>query len=112
MPATDTANPPRHLPYLDAARGIAALMVLFGHFIGWKYDALPVIKGFNFIFNAADAVSFFFVLSGMVLTYQYVVLGNSLDLRKYAINRFIRLFPAFLLPYSLMHFMGSGMIYP
>ena len=58
---------------------------------------MPIIHGFNFIFNAADAVSFFFVLSGMVLTYQYIVLGKSLDMRKYYINRFLRLFPAFFI---------------
>ena len=55
------------------------------------------VKYSGFLFNAPDAVSFFFVLSGMVLSYQYLVLGNSLDLRKYFINRFMRLFPAFFI---------------
>jgi hypothetical protein len=97
MSAQSLSTPPRHLPYLDSARGLAALMVLFGHFYSWKYSHVPAVKYLDFIFNAVDAVSFFFVLSGMVLTYQYVVLGNSLDLRKYTINRFFRLFPAFFL---------------
>lgn len=87
--------PPRYLPYLDSARGIAALMVLFGHYTGWKFNTHPVIQATNFIFNAADAVSFFFVLSGMVLTYQYLVLDKKLDIPKYFVNRFLRLFPAF-----------------
>lgn len=98
MSAQPSLNtPPRHLAYLDAARAIAALMVLFGHFSSWKYEQVLAIKCINFVFNSADAVSFFFVLSGMVLSYQYAVLGNSLDLRKYIINRFFRLFPAFFL---------------
>ncbi|MEO6831027.1 MAG: acyltransferase family protein, partial [Chitinophagaceae bacterium] len=88
---------PRYLPYLDSARGIAALMVLFGHYTGWKFNSHPVIRVTNFIFNAPDAVSFFFVLSGMVLTYQYLVLDKKLDIRKYYVNRFLRLFPAFFI---------------
>lgn len=89
--------PPRYLPYLDSARGIAALMVLFGHYTGWKFKSHPVILATNFIFNANDAVSFFFVLSGMVLTYQYLVLDKRLDIPKYYVNRFLRLFPAFFI---------------
>ena len=97
MSTPNTTSPPRHLSYLDSARGIAALMVLFGHYCGWKFHELTSIKLAGFIFNASDAVSFFFVLSGMVLTYQYVVLGNSLDMRKYYINRIMRLLPAFFI---------------
>ena len=97
--SSDTIAPaqaPRHLSYLDAARGIAALMVLFGHYVCRKYASTPTVKGLNFLFNAADAVSFFFVLSGMVLSYQYIVLGKSLDMRRYYINRFLRPLSCFL----------------
>lgn len=90
-------SPPRHLPYLDTARGIAAMMVLFGHYVGWHYNDKLIVRYATYPFNATDAVSFFFVLSGMVLTYQYLVLGNNLDIRKYFINRFMRLFPAFFI---------------
>ena len=47
------------------------------------------------IFNGRDAVSFFFVLSGFVLSYKYIVLQKPLDLRKFYISRFFRLWPPF-----------------
>ncbi|MBS1645010.1 MAG: acyltransferase [Bacteroidetes bacterium] len=90
-------SPPRYLAYLDSARGIAAMMVLLGHFVAWKFGDRLVVKASMFLFNAHDAVSFFFVLSGMVLSYQYLVLDKKLDLRKYFVNRFFRLFPAFFI---------------
>jgi len=82
--------------YLDAARGIAALMVLFYHFLGWKYHDRLLIKLGCIIFNGSDAVSFFFVLSGFVLAYPYLQLGKSLDIGKFYINRVFRIYPAFL----------------
>ncbi len=82
--------------YLDAARGIAALMVLFYHYLGWKYPDLLIIKLSCFIFNGSDAVSFFFVLSGFVLAYPYLQLGKDLDIGKFYVNRIFRIYPAFL----------------
>jgi len=94
MPGTQQL-PKHYLSYLDSARGIAALMVLFYHFITWHYDNLIYAKLASFIFNGRDAVSFFFVLSGFVLSYKYIVLKKPLDVKKFFINRFLRLFPAF-----------------
>lgn len=85
----------QHFNYLDSARGIAALMVLFYHYINWKYDNITGIKIASIIANGSDAVSFFFVLSGFVLSYKYVVLQHPLDIRKFYITRYFRLFPAF-----------------
>ena len=48
------------LDYLDAMRGIAAMMVLVGHFINWKFKDNPINQALSYIFNANDAVSFFF----------------------------------------------------
>jgi len=84
------------ISYLDSARGIAALMVLFYHYLGWKYPDLLIIKWSYLIFNGSDAVSFFFVLSGFVLAYPYLQLGKSLDIGKFYINRVFRIYPAFL----------------
>ncbi len=95
MPDRSTPQPRHHLGYLDSARGIAALMVLFYHFINWRYEGLMSIKLASFIFNGRDAVSFFFVLSGFVLSYKYIVMKEPLDVRNFFINRFLRLFPAF-----------------
>ena len=57
------------LEYLDSVRGIAALMVVFYHFIGWKWAEEPAFHLSSMIFNGSDAVSFFFVLSGLVLLF-------------------------------------------
>ncbi|MCB0696651.1 MAG: acyltransferase, partial [Chitinophagaceae bacterium] len=78
-------------------RGIAALMVVFYHFLNWDYKDKLYMKVASIVFNGADAVSFFFVLSGFVLSYKYVVLKHKLDVRKFYINRFFRLWPAFFI---------------
>ena len=68
MLASDTKEPTPTLParaerldYLDSARGIAALMVLFGHFISYGREDLLEGKIATMVFNGADAVSFFFL---------------------------------------------------
>jgi len=83
------------LDYLDSARGIAAFMVLIGHYINWKYEHILAIKLASIVFNANDAVSFFFVLSGMVLSYPYLQYNKKLDIGKFYQSRFFRLYPAF-----------------
>jgi len=84
------------LDHLDAMRGIAAMMVLLGHYINWKYKDVLWIKLLSFPFNANDAVSFFFVLSGFVLSWKYLQ-DNRLPLaiNKFYIQRLFRLFPGF-----------------
>ncbi len=89
--------PEQHLGYLDSVRGIAALSVMVYHFINWKYENRIEAKAASIIFNGSDAVSFFFVLSGFALSYKYITLNHSLDIRKFYVNRIFRLWPAFLL---------------
>lgn len=86
-----------HLGYLDSARGIAALMVMTGHYFGWKYGALMGVKIAGLLLKGSDSVCFFFVLSGFVLSYKYIVLNEPLDIKKFYINRWFRLWPAFFL---------------
>lgn len=88
-------NKAERLDYLDSTRGIAALMVMFGHLINWKYGDSHIIHAASVVFNANDAVSFFFVLSGMVLSYPYLQLGKPLDIGKFYVNRMFRIYPAF-----------------
>jgi peptidoglycan/LPS O-acetylase OafA/YrhL len=85
-----------HLRYLDAARGIAALMVLGYHFIGWRYHGETEVKWANFLFNGSDAVSFFFVLSGFVLSYKPVVHFQPVSVPRFYLSRLFRLVPAFV----------------
>ena len=86
-----------HLAYLDSARGIAALLVFTMHFIERKYQGQPIFYKWACLFNGNEAVSFFFVLSGFVLSYKYVVLGMPLDIKKYFVARMFRIWPAFFL---------------
>lgn len=91
----DTKN--KHLGCLDAARGIAALVVMVYHYINWRsWNHFKSILA-TIIFNGIDAVSFFFVLSGFVLSYKYIVLNEPLDIRKFYLNRVFRLWPAFFI---------------
>ena len=92
------------LDYLDSVRGIAASMVVFYHYIGYVYPNASWVHLSSILFNGSDAVSFFFVLSGFVLSYRYFHVDPSLDIREYLIKRFFRLFPGYVLMVFLHHF--------
>lgn len=96
-PAGNEQKPVLHLAYLDSVRGIAAMIVVVYHFLNWDYKDKTLVKLSNFIFNGADAVAFFFVLSGFVLSYKYLVLKHELDIGKFCMNRIFRLWPAFFI---------------
>lgn len=85
------------LEYLDSVRGIAALMVVFYHFIGWRWGEEPAYNIASMVFNGSDAVSFFFVLSGFVLSYKYFHFpSNEINIPQYIYKRILRLYPAFI----------------
>lgn len=86
----------KRIIYLDSVRGIAALMVVFYHFMGWHWGDTQSFHLWSFLFNGADAVSFFFVLSGFVLSYKYLHSDAELNIKKYTFNRFLRLYPAYI----------------
>ncbi|HTN46653.1 MAG TPA: acyltransferase [Flavipsychrobacter sp.] len=97
----NTTTPTKRIGYLDAARGIAACMVMFYHYLGWKYPQNMAVKWSHFIFNGSDAVSFFFVLSGFVLAFPYLHHSRSLDVGKFYVNRAYRIYPAFWVALAL-----------
>lgn len=86
----------KRLEYLDSVRGIAAMMVVVYHFIGWKWGDYTKYHVASLIFNGSDAVSFFFVLSGFVLSYKYFHSDAKLNLPRYTYKRILRLYPAFI----------------
>ena len=86
-----------HLRYLDSARGIASLMVFVMHFFEAKYVGTRTNTWISFAINGRDAVSFFFVLSGFVLSYKYLILKKPLDIRKFFVSRLFRLWPGYIL---------------
>ena len=92
---------------LDAARGIAALIVVLYH--------LPVSFRGN-LFGSGDlAVDFFFALSGFVLAHAYLgkLISGKMSFRNFVVARLIRLYPLYALSLMLtiailigMNFLG------
>ena len=102
---------PRRLAALDGLRGIAAVIVFLHHALMVFY---PLLMGNNhreaqhghrallawfqhlplgWIFNGPFAVSFFFVLSGFVLTLQVSQSATDVNFPRLLVRRFLRLFP-------------------
>ena len=84
------------IEYLDSIRGVAAMMVVVYHFIGWKWGDYTKYHAASMIFNGSDAVSFFFVLSGFVLSYKYLHSDKRLQTSNYLYKRILRLYPAYI----------------
>ncbi|MFT4758851.1 MAG: peptidoglycan/LPS O-acetylase OafA/YrhL [Paraglaciecola sp.] len=82
--------------YLDSIRGIAAMMVMVFHFLNWRWVDTTQVKAITFIFNGSNAVSFFFVLSGFVLSYPYIHFGRKIKYGNYLKKRILCLYPAYI----------------
>src|SRR5690349_21599193 len=97
------------LEYLDSSRGIAAIIVLIFHtndFIFYNVldsstrDFILTSKLQYFLstlINGVNAVSYFFVLSGFVLSYSYLKNNVSLSLVSFSVKRIFRIFPLYIL---------------
>ena len=94
----------QRLEYLDSVRGIAALMVVVYHFIGWQWADYTKYHVASLVFNGSDAVSFFFVLSGFVLSFRYLHTYAELDFPYYFYKRVLRLYPAFIVAVLINYF--------
>lgn len=94
----------KRIHYLDSIRGIAALMVVMYHYIGWNWKDELSYKVAAIFFNGSDAVSFFFVLSGFVLSYSYIQSDRKIRFGNYVYRRILRLYPAFILNILLLYF--------
>lgn len=94
----------KRLEYLDSIRGLAALSVVIYHFIGWKWVDKLSIKTTSIFINGADAVSFFFVLSGFVLSFKYFQSKEEPNLPKFIYKRILRLYPAFIITVLINYF--------
>ena len=87
--------------FLDSTRGLAALMVIIFHVHGLIFFDLTHIgesRLFNLLttlFNGADAVSYFFVLSGFVLSYKYFNADFDESIERYSIRRIFRIMPLY-----------------
>ena len=90
---------------VDAARGIAALLVVLLH----ASDYMGVPKYFDYrplggLFQWGWAgVDFFFVLSGFVITYSSIpLLGRPGGIRHYFVRRFTRIYPIYWVVTAMM----------
>lgn len=81
----------QRLDALTSLRFIAAAMVVIAH-----ADHIFGSFGIAAAANMGQGVSFFFVLSGFILTWNYPVLVNWVDRRKFWLARFARIWPLHL----------------
>ena len=79
------------IPILDAMRFVASLTVMLVHY--------ELIMGHFVLYGTAStsALSWFFVLSGFILSYTYPTLQGSAPYKRYYLHRIIRIFPVYWL---------------
>lgn len=85
---------------LEATRGLASFIVFFHHFTlaftpafrEWIYRDPWLLWSLNWLFNGSAAVTFFFVLSGFVLTRKFFATGDSQIIYKGMLKRLPRLY--------------------
>jgi len=79
------------IPLLDACRLIAALIVVMVHY--------EIIFGHFVVYGAlgTTALSWFFVLSGFILSYTYPSLDTGAQYKRFYRHRVIRIYPVYFL---------------
>lgn len=79
------------IPVLDMFRLVAALFVVLVHY--------EIIFGQFVIYGSlgTTALSWFFILSGFIISYNYPSLDNVADYQKFYAHRFIRIYPVYVL---------------
>ncbi|KJV05215.1 hypothetical protein VZ94_19845 [Methylocucumis oryzae] len=88
---------PLHIAYLDAVRGLAALSVVNEHYViayglpcqGALCSALLDYSPLHIWWDGTAAVSMFFVLSGLVLSYKYVHDAADIDMTHYSLTAYL-----------------------
>jgi peptidoglycan/LPS O-acetylase OafA/YrhL len=108
----------RRLPYLDSARGIAALSVITWHCYTTITNHPESTKLYSsplhfFLYGEADMI-FFFIHSGFILSYSHAAFENSISgtsYFQYIIRRIFRIYPLFLFILFLSYLMKNT-IYP
>lgn len=86
---------------LDALRFFAAFLVLLMHVhLGIKQAGLPLITEIPILLKGFSAVSFFFVLSGFLITYllfSEIEKTNTVDVKVFYLKRVFRIWPLYFL---------------
>jgi peptidoglycan/LPS O-acetylase OafA/YrhL len=97
-------NKPQKLDTLTSLRFFAAAMIVIGHF-----HRLFGSMGLATTFSLAQGVSFFFVLSGFILTYNYPVLATKADVVTFFKARIARIWPAHIAAIGLLILLTANM---
>jgi peptidoglycan/LPS O-acetylase OafA/YrhL len=96
-----------HIESLDSLRGIAAVVVLLVHVSNFIYFNFLTQEESHWLLtshvhyliqvllNGPNMVSFFFVLSGFVLSYSILTSGKEVNFKAFVIRRVFRLFPLY-----------------
>lgn len=110
------------IDFLDSTRGIAAIIVVILHVNSYFFVEILNTKQsvqlniLNIFFNGIDAVSYFFVLSGFVLSYKFLKTQNDIYESPWAftLKRIFRIFPLYavivLASYILYGTLGSKLL--
>lgn len=87
-----------HYLLLDAARGIAAILVLLYHAHIFIFPSYPNPLGPDFLKHSYLAVDLFFLMSGLVIarSYEAKLRSSALTFRQFTIVRLIRLYPLYI----------------
>lgn len=89
----------KYFPALTGLRAVAAFMVFCHHNNPISKDIFGE-SVFEFFQELHVGVTFFFVLSGFLITHRYFE-QPEIDLKKYFVNRFARIFPMYFLVTTL-----------
>ncbi len=87
-------NLPQRIYFLEAIRSLAALYVFIYHILQRISVDNKLLKLF-FSFGQ-ESVMIFFVLSGFVIFYSQMIKQKEIQVKKYLIARFSRIYPVFL----------------
>ena len=90
------------LPILDLFRLFAALLVVLVHY--------EIIFGQFVVYGSlgTTALSWFFILSGFIITYSYPDFDSFSDLKRFYVHRFIRIYPVYFLAVLVSAIFVSG----
>lgn len=91
------------LDALTSLRFFAAAMIVIGH-----THPLFGSAGIATNFSLAQGVSFFFVLSGFILKYNYSQLSNWLQVKRFFVARFARIYPSHIAAIVLLFLLTGG----
>ncbi len=90
------------IPFLDGARGIAALLVLFSHIYLGLFNSYPILSA-TIIAAGHSGVELFFILSGFLIGGQFwknIIEMRNFNFQNYFVRRALRVLPLFYISFA------------